>query len=92
MIQDFNAHEEEWFKSAKTDAAGKATWQFRESRGLLQLLTIPTRGEEIPDLVVRPFDGSVTHLPHHGSSHHQTLLVTLVRVVENGIPLEASSL
>ena len=82
MVGDFNAHEENWLNSAKTDAAGKATRQFCESRGLLQLVSKPTRGEATLDLVVGPYEGSVTHLPHCGSSDHQTLLVTLARILE----------
>ena len=42
----------------------------------------PTRGEAILDLVIGPYDGSVTHLPHCGSSDHQTLLVSLTRLLE----------
>ena len=83
MVGDFNAHEEEWLNSAKTDAAGKATRQFSESRGLLQLVSKPTRSEAILDLAVGPYEGGVTHLPHCGSSDHQTLLVTLARVLRN---------
>ena len=83
IVRDFNAHEEKWLNSAKTDAPGKATRQFCESRGLLQLVSRPTRGEAILDLVVGPYEGSVIHLPPCGSSDHQTLLVTLARTIEN---------
>ena len=41
----------------------------------------PTRGEAILDPVVGPYEGNVTHLPHCGSSDHQTLLA-LARVLE----------
>ena len=79
---DFNAHEKEWLRSATTDTAVKATRQFCESRELLQLVSRPARGGVILDLVVRLYDGIVTNLPHCGSSDHQTLLVTLARVLE----------
>ena len=39
MIGDFNAHEEEWLKLTKTDATGKATHEFCETRGLLQMVS-----------------------------------------------------
>ena len=65
-----------------TDAAVKATRQFCESRGLLRLVSRPATGGVILDLVVRQYDGIVTNLPHCGSSDHQTLLVTLARVLE----------
>ena len=82
IVGDFNAHEEEWLKSTTTDTRGKATHDFCESRGLLQLVTRPIRGEAILDLVIGPYEGSVCHLPHCGSSDHQTLLVSLARVLE----------
>ena len=75
-------HEEEWLNSTKTDNAGKATRHFCESRRLLQLVSRPTRGEAILDLVVGPYEGTVTHLPPCGSSDHQTLLVILARALE----------
>ena len=52
-------------------AAGKATRQFCESRGLLQLVLRPTKGQAILDLVVGPYEGSVTHLSPSVSSDNQ---------------------
>ena len=45
IVGDFNAHEEEWLKSNTTDTRGKATREFCESKGLLQLVMRPTQGE-----------------------------------------------
>lgn len=82
IVGDFNAHEEEWLKSTATNARGRAVREFCESRGVLQLVTRPTRGDSILDLVIGPFEGNVSHLPHCGLSDHQTLLVSLDRVLE----------
>ena len=82
IVGDFNIHEVEWLRSTKTDATGKATHEFCETRGLIQLVTRPTWGEAILDLVISPYNGSVIHLPYCGSSDHQTLLVHLDRLLD----------
>ena len=67
---------------SKTDARGGAVREFCESRGLLQLVARPTRGEAILEMVIGAYEGNVSHLPHCGSSDHQTLLVSLDRILE----------
>ena len=74
---DFNVHEHSWLSSSHSSAAGTATKDFSDSRGLLQLVDFPTRGNAILDLVLYGHQGSIQSFPAFNTSDHLVLLVTV---------------
>ena len=63
--------------STHSSAAGTATKDFSDSRGLVQLVDFPTRGTAILDLVLYGHQGSIQSFPAFNTSDHLVLLVTV---------------
>ena len=77
IIGDFNVHHRDWLGSNITDNAGRRTLQLADGLGLNQIVTEPTRGENILDLVLTHLPAGATTLANIGSSDHNPVLVKL---------------
>ncbi|CAN0145649.1 unnamed protein product, partial [Heterosigma akashiwo] len=75
-IGDFNGHEQEWVGSkSKTNAMGTAVKDFCEAQSFENLVKLPTRGDNVLDLVLSSKGGEVSYRPPIGSSDHLALVV-----------------
>ena len=72
IMGDSNTHNVEWLHvvTEKTDKGGAAAQEFCEMYGLQQLVDFRTRGGNTLDLIISSFNGTVTAMPHLGSSDH----------------------
>ena len=60
-IGDFNGHEQEWLGSkSKTNAMGTAVKDFCEAHSFENLVKLPTRGDNVLDLVLSSKGGEVS--------------------------------
>ena len=77
LIGDFNVHHKEWLGSNVTDAAGRRALQLSNCLGLDQIVTEPTRGNNILDLVLSDTPATTKTLANVGSSDHNPVLIQL---------------
>ncbi|CAH1995547.1 unnamed protein product [Acanthoscelides obtectus] len=72
LLGDFNAHNELWLGSNKTDAAGRAVEAFALTHGLTQLVTSPTFSPALLNLLLttHPVPYSTDVLSPLGNSYH----------------------
>ena len=75
LAGDFNVHHKEWLGSRHTDAAGRLTLQLANLHGLNQIVTHPTRADQILDLVLTDLPSSTSTLSNLGTSDHNPVLV-----------------
>ena len=75
---DFNVHEASWLHSSHTSPAGTVALEFCESRGLHQLIHVPTRQGAILDLILSEHTGTTTQLLNLNTSDHATIFLSLV--------------
>ena len=71
IMGDFNVHHQDWLSSTHTSTAGRSLLEFCEYSGLSQLVTEPTRGDVILDLVITEYEGHILYHPHLGTSDHR---------------------
>jgi len=77
LIGDFNVHHQEWLDSRTTDAVGRRTLEMCNALGLTQLVTEPTREDQILDLVMSDLDISCKTYAKIGTSDHNPVLAKL---------------
>ena len=77
LIGDFNVHHEEWLGSRTTDAAGRRMLELSNSLGLPQIVTEPTREDQILDLVLTDVAATAKTFARLGTSDHSPVLVKL---------------
>lgn len=77
LIGDFNVHHQEWLGSNVTDAARRCALQLANCIGLDQIISEPTRGDNILDLVLPDTPATTKTLANIGSSDHNPVLIPL---------------
>lgn len=77
LIGDFNVHHEEWLGSRTTDSSGRRALQLADCLGLEQVVTEPTREDQILDLVLTDSSATTTTFARLGTSDHNPVLVKL---------------
>ena len=82
IMGDFNVHHQDWHSSTHTSTAGRSLLEFCEYNGLSQLVTEPTRGNAILDLVITEYEGHILYHPHLGTSDRVNLIIHLTIELE----------
>lgn len=77
LIGDFNVDHQEWLGSNVTDAAGRRALQLANCLGLDQIVSEPTRVDNILDLVLSDTPATTKTLANIGSSDHNPVLIQL---------------
>ena len=77
LVGDFNVHHQQWLGSHVTDAAGRRTLQMANSLGLQQIVTEPTREDQILDLALTDLKATSVTFARLGTSDHNPVLVKL---------------
>ena len=77
LIGDFNVHHKEWLGSHNTDAAGRQTLQMSNCLGLQQVVTDPTRADQILDLALTDLPAKATVSASLGTCDHNPVIVTV---------------
>ena len=87
FVGDFNAHHSDWLASSTTDEAGVRARAFSEMFSMPQLVDVPTRGDNILDLVYADTGGEVEVCSHFGTSDHLSLSLMIPTTLHNPEPL-----
>ena len=77
LICDFKVHHQEWLGNRVTDSAGRRALQLANCLDLQQIVTEPTREDQILDLVLTDLSATATTYAEVGTSDHRPMLVKL---------------
>ena len=81
LLGDFNVHHKDWLGSPLTDRSGKLLLDVCNSLNLKQVVTEPTRLDQILDLVLTDLPAKCTTYENCGTSDHNPVLIEIKKQV-----------